>query len=260
MEKEKKGIYSESFFVRRKKNLPKAVVKSTIDEILVWAKEMLAKPTSELLVLDVGAGTGEYSFELEKCVKKVVAVEPFKDAYIAAVRKKKKLSSKVLLYNSLIEDFDYPEKFDLVASLTTFEHMAKQEKSFMRIFSLMKKEGIIYLTAPNRLWPFEYHYRLPFLSWLPLPLSNLYLRLTKRGISYENSAYSRTYFGMRKFFDKFSCRYEFVLPKDLGVAYLGCGEGGGLYHFLKRVGIRLIKNFPFFWAFSKGFIIIIKKI
>lgn len=244
---------------RSEKAYSKGVVKSCVKEILLSTKEYFNKPIKEIYVLDVGSGSGEISFELEKYFKKVVGVEPFKPIFRQSVINKKRIGSRVEFYNNLIENFNYDHRFDLVVSLTTLEHMPNVEKSFKKILSLMNKGGIIYLTCPNRLWPYENHYKLFLLSWLPIKLANYYIRLTGKGDSYEDSAYSKTYFGIKKLFSKLACKYQFILPKDPNSAYFGCGQRNFYYNFLKKAGIWLIKRASFFWIFSKGFIVIIEK-
>lgn len=239
--------------------LSPSIVKSAVKEILFLAQKELDRTIRELAVLDIGSGYGEYSFEIEKYVKKVVGVEPFLPVYKKAISKKKKIHSKVSFYNLPVEEFKSRQMFDLVVSLTTIEHMPEANESFLHIFELMRKGAVIYLTAPNKLWPFEHHYRLLFLSWLPSGLADYYVRITGRGKSYRDSAYSKTYFGMRKFFDQFQCDYKFILPQDANASYLGCGTEKGVYRIIKSLGIYLISKFPFFWIFSKGFIMLIRK-
>lgn len=240
------------------KSCPK-IISSTIEEILSIAKNKIGKPIHNLKVLDVGSGAGQYTFEIEKYVKKVMGVEPFKPAYLKALNKKKRTKSKVHFVNTLIEDFKTNERFDLILCLATLEHMTNAEKAFTKIFKLMTNNGIIYLTAPNKLWPLEPHYGLLFLSWLPLPLANAYVRVTKRGSSYEDSAYSRSYFGIKKFFNKFPCEYSFLVPNP-NAPYLGLGVTTPMYYkVLRNVGIWLINKFPWFWIISKGFIVVVQK-
>lgn len=207
----------------------------------------------------MGSGYGEYSFEIEKYVKKVVGVEPFLPAFKKAISKKREIHSKVSFYNLPIEKFKTRQRYDLVISLTTMEHMPQAKKSFWHIFELMRKGAVIYLTAPNKLWPFEHHYRLLFLSWLPLGLADFYVRITGKGKSYKDSAYAKTYFGMKRFFDQFPCEYKFILPQNPDASYLGCGTQKGVYKIIKNLGIYLISKFSFFWIFSKGFIMLIRK-
>lgn len=245
--------------IRNPKSKTKRVIASHVKEIIQTVGDYTSKPLREMDVLDVGSGQGEYSFELGKKVKSVVGVEPYDSAYEIAVQSVYP-RLKVKFFNVPVEDLKIDKKFDLIISLTVIEHMSNAQKSFEQIFKLLKKGGVIYLTAPNKLWPMESHYKLLFLSWLSLPLANLYVRLAGKANSYEDSYYSKTYFGMRSFFDKFPCEYRFVLPKNIAGAFMGCGSGGLFYRTIMRSGVFLIRKMPLFWIFSKGFIMIVKKI
>lgn len=243
---QKQTYINASFF------LPETVVKTTIDEVLAIAKKELNKNPENLTVLDVGSGKGEHSLELAKRVKSVVGIEAYNPSYLIA----KQTKTKAIFYNKLIENYRTTKRFDLAISLATIEHMPNASESFENIFYLLKKGGMIYMTAPNRLWPLEPHYNLLFLNWLPLPLANFYLRITGKGKSFKDSSYSKTYFGMKAFLNKFPCAYYFYLP-DPQSPYLG---GTGLiYKILYKFGIFLISLIPLFWIISKGFIIVVRK-
>lgn len=251
----------QTYYKRKKwKFIPQGVVSSLVSEILDVAKNNLKTPVNKLKVLDVGSGNGEYVLEISRHVSKVIGVEPYGYAFNNSLRMQRiSKVNNVKYYKCAVENFNTHIKFDLILSLTTIEHMPNGEKSFDKIFNLLKPGGIIYITAPNKLWPFEHHYRLFFLSWLPLPLSNIYVRLTGRGGSYEDSSYSKTYFGMKKLFDRYPCSYKFQLPKNTNSNYIGCGEKSLSYTVIKKIGMFLIKNINFFWIFSKGFIVVVKK-
>ncbi|TAL51360.1 MAG: methyltransferase domain-containing protein, partial [Chitinophagaceae bacterium] len=179
--------------------------------------------------------------------------------YEVSIKKMLRGKKNLSFIHSKIEDYKTTQKFDLIVHLTVFEHMNNPKAGFDRIFALLEPDGVIFLTAPNKYWIFEQHYGLPFLGWLPLPLANLYLKLAKGVESYEDCSYSRGYGGMKSFFDRYDCEYEFIIPKDTSGAYVGCGNSQPLFSFIKWLGIRLIKMNPFFWNFSKGFIMIIRK-
>ena len=231
---------------------------STVDYIFSLVKPKIQKKMEDLVVLDVGSGYGEYSFEIAKRVKEVVGVEPFIKAFNEGQKRKARNKVRnVVFYNIPIENFESNIKFDLAVNLSVIEHMPNAEKSFERIFKLLQKGGYLYLTAPNRLWPYENHYRLPFLSWLPLILANRYVRITGRGQSYADSAYSRTLWGMKRLLGSFPCSYELILPSRKS-SFIGLGYGGRFYHLVKNIGIYLIGKLPLFWIFSKGFIFLVK--
>jgi|SRR3989344_406570 len=149
-------------------------IKATIDEILNLAEERLDKDRKDLVVLDVGSGHGIYANYLAKKVKKVIGVEPYLNAYKVSLKFQKK--NKLSFFNLPIEKLYTKEKFDVVVCLTVLEHMPDQKESLKKIYLLMKNNSIMYLTAPNKLWPIENHYGLPFLSWLPLSIANHYLK------------------------------------------------------------------------------------
>lgn len=235
------------------------VVISTIRHVLKFSSR-IGKPIKDLVVLDVGSGTGQYSFEIGKRVKKVIGVEPFRDAYLSALKKKKiyNVGDTCVFKNIPVEKIDTKMKFDLALCLATLEHMPNAEASFKKIFDLLNDGGMIYLTVPNKLWPYEYHYRLWFLSWFPLPYANLYVRMMNRGKSFEDSAYAKSFFGIKKFFNKFPCTYEFIIP-DPEEEFLGQGDTSLFYTLIKNTGLRLLKRFSSLLFISKAFLVVITK-
>ncbi len=238
--------------------IPKNVAEAGVKEIIAAYQKFSDKPLGDISALDAGCGRGEYAAELAKFVKDVVGVEPQTEAVQDAKVFHKSIKN-ISFYNSLIEDFKTNKKFDLIISLTVFEHMPNQKKSFKKMFELLKTDGIIYLTAPNKYWLFEQHYGLPFLSWLPLPLANLYLQIAKGVDTYEDCSYSLGYQGMKDFFNQFNCEYEFILPFNPEGGYIGCSTGDNMGSLIRKYGIKLIKFNPIFWSFSKGFIVVIRK-
>lgn len=237
---------------------PKKAIKATIDEILSIAEKRLNKDRKDLVVLDVGSGHGIYSNYLAKIVKRVIGVEPYFNAYKASLKLQKK--NKLTFFNLPVEKLNTKERFDVVVCLTVLEHMPDQKKSLKKIYLLMKNNSIMYLTAPNKLWPIENHYGLPFLSWLPLSIANHYMKITGKRISYLDSSYSKTYFGLIKLLKQYRWEFQFFVP-DINAAYLGCGYSNlnPFHKYVKNIGIFLIKKIHIFWLFSKGFIVIVEK-
>jgi SAM-dependent methyltransferase len=240
---------------RRDESVLSTIAHSLISDILAIYSQKTGNEPHAIVALDVGCGYGLYAEELAKNVKKVVAVEPYHHAWQHA---NKKTAPKLSFINSTIENFKTKERFDLVLMITTQEHMSDQERAFKNVFELVKNGGMIYLTAPNKLWPVESHYKLPFLSYLPLPLANFYVRVSGKGASYEDCSYSKTYWGIRKLLQQFPCTFSFELP-DPSSPYLGMGTNNRTYHALKNIGISLIRRFPVLWIVSKGFIVVIQK-
>ncbi len=166
-----KGRKFPYYFEKDMIAISKEVVRSGVQEILKVGESYFDKPLKTLKVLDTGSGRGEYSLEMSKYFKKVIGVEPFEDAYSFAVKNIPKKIKNLSFYYSNLENFSSKEKFDLIVILTVFEHLQNPQKTFNRALSLLKKDGIIYLTAPNKYWLFEQHmdshfylgYRFPLL-------------------------------------------------------------------------------------------------
>ena len=78
--------------------------------------------------------------------------------------------------------------FDVVLTNHVIEHVgdaSAQASHLAEIHRVMKPDGIGYLAVPNRWMLVEPHFKLPFLSWLPMPLSHAYVRLAGKGTHYD---------------------------------------------------------------------------
>jgi SAM-dependent methyltransferase len=141
-------------------------------------------------------------------------------------------------------------QFDLVILDNVYEHIPQQDLALERISALLKPGGAFYVVVPNKLWPMEVHYGLPFLSYLPVPLANAYLRITKRGTDYTDASFAPTYWSLKRQLAKRpELRYEFVLPADLSLTETGNSP-------LYRLGATAIRTFPGLWAISKALLVV----
>lgn len=96
------------------------------------------------------------------------------------------------------------ERFDGVVINHILEHAASPPRLLDEVWRVLKRGGVCYLAVPNRYWPMEPHYRLPFLSWLPRFLANPYVRLAGRGSHYPEQLPS--YWSIRRLSGRFSVR------------------------------------------------------
>lgn len=72
--------------------------------------------------------------------------------------------------------------FDIVYSNAVIEHLGTLEKQRKMAAEIMRVGKKWFVTTPNRWYPFEFHMRLPFVTWLP---GNAYL-WAGRIISYNH--------------------------------------------------------------------------
>lgn len=57
--------------------------------------------------------------------------------------------------------------FDVVVCAQVYEHVADAGRLVAEIGRVLKPGGACFFSGPNRLWPYEYHYRAWFVHWLP---------------------------------------------------------------------------------------------
>ena len=92
--------------------------------------------------------------------------------------------------------------FDVVACNQMYEHVPDAEQLLREIRRILVPGGVCYFGATNRLKVIETHYgRLPFLSYLPKPLANTYLKILGRGDCYYETLY--TYWTLKRICNSF---------------------------------------------------------
>ncbi|MEZ5988033.1 MAG: class I SAM-dependent methyltransferase [Planctomycetota bacterium] len=62
------------------------------------------------------------------------------------------------------------KSFDLVYSNAVIEHMPSPQAQRDMAREIQRVGKAWFVTTPNRWYPFEFHHRLPFVTWLPRPL------------------------------------------------------------------------------------------
>lgn len=65
-------------------------------------------------------------------------------------------------------DLPWPDKsFDIVFSNAVIEHLGCWERQVRMALEIMRVGRSWFVTTPNRWFPFEFHIRLPLVTWLP---------------------------------------------------------------------------------------------
>lgn len=127
------------------------------------------KDLSKSGILDIGCGTGIITENLGKICKKVIGVDVENKRLIKEGYKFKLIKNEKLPFKD--------NTFDVVISNQIIEHVSNQEEHIKEIYRVLRNKGICYLATPNKYWPIEPHYHLPFLGILPKGLANFYLKI-----------------------------------------------------------------------------------
>ncbi len=222
-------------------------------QILETTRAFRAAANAEVVALDAGCGYAHNAVALARVCRRVVAIEPSRDLYErarAVVAESGR--TNIELRHAGIEDVTDESTFDLVILDNVFEHLPDQPRALETIARALKPAGALYVLVPNKLWPVEAHYGLPFLSYLPLPVANRYLRLTRRGTDYTDASYAPTYGRLTALLRRAGFRAHFVVPEDLSLTQ----EGAALHY---RIGAAVLKRAPGLWRFAKGFLVVATK-
>jgi len=223
------------------------------EQIVSASTPFLPTEASAWAVLDVGSGYGATSIELGSRCASVRGIEP---TSLLHKRANKALAATALTNVTFeqagVESLDEVNAYDLVVLDNVYEHLPDHCDALDRIHRALKPGGVAFVLTPNKWWPIEAHYRLPFLSYVPLRIANLYLRCSGRGTDYTDASFAPTYRSLRREAATAGFHLSFVLPEG----EMATMAGSPLHYWL---GIRAIRRWPQLWAISKALMVILVK-
>ena len=146
-------------------------------------KEVIEKldglvPIRNKVVLDVGCGWGEFTFEAMQKGAIAYGIEPDSELLEISVLLLRKQGRFAKARAEAIPFRD--EIFDIVICNSVIEHVKDIRTSLEEMIRVLRKGGYLYLLAPNYLYPYEGHYKTRWIPLLPKPLAKIYLRLLGR--------------------------------------------------------------------------------
>jgi len=145
------------------------------------------------------------------------------------------------------------DSIDLVLCSQVYEHVPDPRRMMAEIRRVLAPGGICYFAATNKLCIVEQHYFLPFLSWLPQRLADLYLRMAGKGEHYYEHHLS--WWGLRRLAGAFQIddytRRLVEQPDRFGTSYM-VGNSGTRRRLL---GMWLRTAY---WAFP-GYVWVLRK-
>jgi len=166
-------------------------------------------------VLDVGFGSGGIVVAFNQAGALVSGVDINPELKIIAERVLVENGAKadLQIYNGT--DLPYGDNyFDYIVSSSVLEHVSTPEKLLNEMLRVLKVGGRIFLSLPNKYYPFETHTLAYFVSYMPHSLANWYLKLLKRSSLEDDNLHFYSYFDIIKMLKKSNFKYDLVY-KDL---------------------------------------------
>ena len=97
-------------------------------------------------ILEIGAGGGQSLFWFQEQGFTVLGLEPDK-RNVDLINQKMKNENKCL--KGFAESFSTKKKFDLIWMSHVLEHTIRPDQLFSKIYSMLNKEGILFIEVPN---------------------------------------------------------------------------------------------------------------
>lgn len=138
-------------------------------------------------ILDVGSSQALTFGYLAQAFPTAIGVDTDRKAIKTGNRRlnKLKLRNKIIWYDGKKLPFE-SSSFDGIVASEVFEHVDNQDGFVKELSRVLKKNGKLIITAPNKFYPIECEFHLPFLSYLPKNIADCYVRFSKKGTSYDH--------------------------------------------------------------------------
>ena len=161
-----------------------------------------SRPLRELVCLDLGCSSGVITCALSSMFKQVIGVDyddialnhiPADCQAVPNVSFARGDAMRLALADASV---------DVIICAQVYEHVPSDVQLVAEMDRVLKPDGFIFFSGPNKLYPIEPHYFLPFLHWLPNSWADAWLRRLKRGDHYYER--SRTWWSLRHLFSRFA--------------------------------------------------------
>lgn len=177
---EKEGTFSERFPVlyNEDQRHQKAA------KVIAVCRNFSDKPLDQLVALDLGASTSIMTEYFARHFKRVIALD-VDHVGLHSGRRASEADNIDYLCSDGTRSALVNGSVDIIICNQVYEHVEDQHGLAHEIERLLSPDGFCYFGAGNRFVLIEGHYFLPFLSWMPLWASHLYLRLMGRKVKYD---------------------------------------------------------------------------
>jgi len=144
---------------------------------------------ADATLLEVGASTGIMAAEFAGICRRVIACDVDVVALRAGAERVRPDGDRARKMSFVVGDgCNLPaadNSVDVVVCNQVYEHVDNHRELMNEIFRVLRPGGICYFGIGTRHVIIEGHYKLPFLSWLPARLADVYVKLRGRDLDYD---------------------------------------------------------------------------
>lgn len=183
--------------------------------------------------MDIGTGNGEIAALLAR----------YFDVTSVDINVQKTLQHNFSFFEVSDERLPFPDaSFDVIVSNHVIEHVRSADLHLSEMARVLASNGIIYLATPNRLWPWEVHYHIALLHYLP---QRFFMSLLKKIGKYREELWLLSWPALKRKAQKhFSvCVVSDAVCKWPRHYYLNISKL--VENLLSRIPLRLFRLFTF---------------
>jgi len=201
-------------------------------------------------LLDIGSNIGIFSLLFAKKGYAITALEPEKNLIQVADKLFKINGHKAEFISKKIEDLKEKEKYDIILCLEVLEHLNNQDLALQKIYTLLKKEGLVIISMPNL---FSYYYlRKRFFA-------EILGQMKKEGSEHYKWPFTKIKNLIKKNnFKILSVRGIMILPIEPKIQVFLQRKLSPLYNLLERLDL-ILSSFPILNNFGANIILFIQK-
>jgi len=149
------------------------------EEVLSLLKERVALEGK--VILDLGCGVAPLSESFQRISTFLVGL----DVNERYVREAQRNTSLELVLGDAKRIPFKNDSFDFILCNDVLEHVRDEAELMREVLRVLACNGAAYIQCANRYQIIEPHFLLPFLSWIPRTLANIYVRIAGKGKNYE---------------------------------------------------------------------------
>jgi len=167
-------------------------------------------------ILDFGSGDGLYAMEFSKDGAEVSGID-IDSALISISNEFARLKGHSASFvNYLNQRIPFADNyFDYAYCLQTFEHLDDPASSIRELCRVIKKKGLLHLSFPNRLYPFDDHAKLLITPWLPYKTADLVTMLCRRhNLRYYSNLHFHSFLAFRNILNKSGVKFSVIFKND----------------------------------------------
>ncbi|MFC2009338.1 class I SAM-dependent methyltransferase [Chloroflexota bacterium] len=138
-------------------------------------------------VLDIGSGNGDLILPVYQRNGTCYALEPDTGSLVFSRSRLGYLRTNINLIMGQGETLPFNHTvFDIVFCHQVLEHTERPDVVIQEAVRVLKPGGYLYLTCPNYLFPYEFHYKVPWIPYFPKRLAKIYLKMLGKSPSFLN--------------------------------------------------------------------------